>query len=231
MKNEIIVASVPRARKEYQRFNQFELAFIQKRTKDAPEGKQMSARQLAQLPEMRRHTKESIATRIKKHHFAPKEHNRVTSVKRFTKKDKRIVLRFLRNEGRFWPSACVAKRFGYSHKQIVRLRFFWELQIEHSDRAMKDPVYKKWYETREKKRIKLLQKAFRERPKKRQQDLEAKLEKLIEAGVNVRKTQVCDGCNKRRPRTVDFFRSHARMSANGKRYLVLTRICLACPVR
>ena len=85
------------------------------------------------------------------------------TVRRLTKNDKKTIVRFMRNEGRYWPTAHIAELFGFSHKQIVRLRFHWELQLIHSKKAMTDPIYRKWYEAREKKRIADLRRAFEER--------------------------------------------------------------------
>ena len=138
------------------------------------------------------------------------------------------ILRFLRKEGRYWPSSVVAKHFGYSQKQINRLRFFYDLQVVHSRRAMKDPVYKRWHNDREKKRIDNLRKTFCERQQVRQNNLDKKLQEFLR-DEKKSMSKICSVCKKELPKTKDFFRGKKRTTLSGKTYIGLSSVCLACP--
>ncbi len=52
---------------------------------------------------------------------------------------------FLSGEGRYWPSALVAKRFNLKDDFVCRRRRRWQLELRH-DEAMNDAVYRQWFQ-------------------------------------------------------------------------------------
>jgi hypothetical protein len=70
------------------------------------------------------------------------------------------LLRLLRNQWKFWPSIEVARASGYSQHYISFLRREFYLQLVHNEEAMADPVYRVWYEDKERKRLLNLKKFY-----------------------------------------------------------------------
>ena len=213
-----------------------ELKFIKERTADASPRTRLSAAKLAKLPEMKRHTKGSIAVIIKKNNWAnPVFSARVKSGQRLSESKKLKILEFLKNSGRFWPTHIIAEHFGASYFQTKRLRRARNLQLCHSEEAMKDPMYRKWYNSKEKKRILNLRDASAKRLVKRQDDLELFLKEFVKKNIENLKWKICRSCNKRWPATADFFRITRVKFKNkfkrGETYLRMIPLCVACPAK
>lgn len=219
-------------RKKAENFTTSELWFIKKHTKNALNGARLSPKQLMALPKMKRHTKESIATIVKKYHWAdPMRSRYIKSGRPLGTDKKRKILAFLKNEGCFWPSRIAAKHLRCSYQQLVRLRSKHHLQLLHSEEAMQDPVYRAWYETREEKRKANQRSAFAKRPRVRHKNLEQVLKKFLHTSRELYPWKKCTACNKNWPAIDIFFRVRKRVSARGNAYAVLLSPCVACPVK
>lgn len=222
----------PRPRKRPKRFTGEEIRFIEKLTIGALPGERKSARELAICPQMKRHTKESIATRIKNSGLADKKRSEaIKSGRRLSKEEKGTIISTLRGSGRYWPTSVASTRLNLSVQQVWRFRTQHGLTLRHCEEALLDPDYKEWYEAREKDRINMLREAFQKRHLRN-------LSKLLERAkvfflrnpIRMLGTRNCASCGNTFPATAQFFRSHKRLSG-GRKYRVLTYICHACPSR
>lgn len=228
---EVAFKSAKPRKKPREDFTTLELKFIKQHTIDASPGVRLSPRRLAKLPEMKRHTIQSIATILKKYHWADPIRSRyIKSGKRIKKSTKIKLLEFLKGPGRFWPTPAVAKRFHCVNRQISRFRKKHNLRLYLSEEAMNDPVYRKWFKLREKKRINNLRTVFMQLPKLKLNKLEQKLNQFVK---NIRGDLIwknCSLCKQNWPCSPDFFQRRKQKSKrDGKICYQMLSWCLACP--
>ena len=220
--------------KPAENFTTSQIAFIRQHTQEATKGARQSAAKLVLLPQLCRHTRESIATLIKKRGFADpavSQLHRLVHV--LTRKEKQQIVKHLRNEGRFWPTPKVAAYFGFSVGQVKRLRNKHRLQAVHSEKAMSDPVYRQWYEARTANRTASLNSpegAFARRLRRVKKEL-LQIRDEIWRGRKEPEQKRCRVCGDYLPPTVRFFRNWKRKSAKGQKYVVLSFRCQGCSLR
>jgi hypothetical protein len=215
-------------------FTTTEVRFIRQHTKEAVNGNRLSATQLALCPEMQRHTKESIATLVKNYGYADSVRSeRIKLAYHLSKYEQRQVVKLLKGEGRFWPTANVADHFEFSVAQVRRLRRLNNLQIRHSEEAMQDPVYRQWYKTKTANRTKSINSshgAFAKRSRlTRQKMAQARAADWSNGHENEKKR--CLACGDYWPPTDKYFRTRKLKGTDGVEYIDLTCRCIACRVK
>lgn len=216
--------------KAQNKFTGKELSFIRKWTIEAPRGMRMSAKDLSECRELKRHTLYSIAGRIKRHKYADlTKSRRVSKGILKSKVENRKIISFIHGRGRFWPSSIVAEHLQTSYRKVQRIRVREGLPLKHEE-AVVDPVYRKWYLDRERKRVERLKQSFRKVAKGRIKELRKKLEDLKAHGFLDDVPDVsCRKCRRIWPRTTNFFHTVTRISVKGARYIATSRVCRACP--
>lgn len=228
---ETVVVENQKSKKRQEFFTTGELKFIKKHTIDAPKGERLSPKQLAKLPEMRRHTWQSIATRVKKHGWAdPTRSKVIKSGKKLTNRQKNKLFELLSGSWRFWPSSVVAQELSLSHQQVTRFRKKKNLVLVHGEETLKDPVYRVWFEERERKRKENQMRFFSNLPTIKRRELVKRLQEFLK-NHSCFKWKLCSKCLLYWPANNKFFWERERKFAKGGTYLALLTVCLACPDR